>query len=233
MIKTLTVTTHDRPRLLERMLQTLAVCGPHKYRAFVRCEPGCEVAPRLVRRYLPRAQIHVNRKKLGVRENPYQALTDAFQAGSEYNLYLEEDIILSPDAIALADWYCEHPPAQQTLCLNLLRYQSDASRPDEVLVTATEFNALGLGITRAAWFAHFQRVWFEDPPGHKEIGWDWSVKRMLGDTPDLFTVQPALSRSNHTGRVGTYCRPAFHDATFGHLATSATPGPGNYRYVDL
>src|SRR3989304_9430081 len=102
-MKTLTITAHNRPARLERMLQSLVVCNPHEYRAFVRCEPGCMASPAIVRKYLPKAKIHVNGKKLGVRENPYQVLSDAFQAGSEFNLYLEEDLVLSPDALALAD----------------------------------------------------------------------------------------------------------------------------------
>jgi len=214
------------------MLLSLAACGPHNYHAFARCEPGCDRSSALIKHYLPKAHVHVNRKKLGIRENPYQVLTDAFQADSYYNLYLEEDIVLSPDALALSDWYFLNPPAKSTLCLNLLNYKSDRTRPADVLLTNNEFNALGLGIRRQSWRDNFQPVWFVDEPGDRTRGWDWSVHRLLARSPELFTVQPALSRSNHTGRSGTYCRPAFHDETFGQLAVNANPGPLEYRYVE-
>ena len=49
-------------------------------------------------------------------------------------------------------------------------------------------------------------------------GWDWSIFTMLMNNPNLRTLQPALARSTHNGRLGgEYCTPEFHDAAFAGL----------------
>jgi hypothetical protein len=64
-------------------------------------------------------EITVNDEVLGIEVNPYRVLSRAFAAGSNLNLFLEEDLLISPDATAIASWFGEnYKPGW--LCLNLL-----------------------------------------------------------------------------------------------------------------
>lgn len=209
------------------MLVSLLQNDIRGYEIFVRAEPGCPDCVTLVREALPHAHIEVNRSRLGVRVNPYQVLLDAFLAGSQFNVYLEDDLILAPDAFFLADWFRKNARPDM-LCLNFLNYESRADHPAALVLRTAAFNALGLCMTRSAWEAHFQPQWFRDEPGNPSTGWDWSIHRHLLVDSALFTVQPLLSRSNHTGRYGTYCRPTFHDRTFSGLAVSSHVLPLEY-----
>ena len=235
-MKTITITTNNRPELLERMLQSLQTCFVHQpgdlwehYQVFAGCEPGCPRNVELLLQHVPPSQITVNSQCLGVRHNPYETLKRAFAAGSEANVYLEDDIVLAPDAFQMAEWYWSIQQPRH-LCLNFLNYHSDPARPATVLETADEFNALGVCLTRQSWQEHFEPSWFIDLPGFAH-GWDWSVHRRLRANGGLFTLQPALSRSNHTGRYGVHCRPRFHDQMFANLAVNSDPGPFEYRIV--
>jgi len=48
------------------------------------------------------------RSHSGARDNMYNVLSNAFKAGSDFNVHLEDDFLLSPDAIDLANWYYEN-----------------------------------------------------------------------------------------------------------------------------
>lgn len=229
-MRTITITTNDRPDNLRTMLASLVQNDLTGYEIFARCEPGTPQCVALLREYLPAAHIAVNERKLGVRNNPFQVLVDAFLVGSQFNLYLEDDLVLAPDAVAVANWYYEQQ-LPNALCLNLLNYGSCGDDHTAMLRREEAFNALGLGVTRQSWEAHFRPQWFVDDPEDRSTGWDWSLHRYLRRRGELYTVQPALSRSNHTGRYGTYCRPAFHDRTFGNLPVASLPGPHSYRLV--
>src|SRR5260370_29736666 len=64
-------------------------------------------------------------------------------------------------------------------------------------------------------------------------GWDWqSYARML-DEPRLRTLQPALARAIHTGRLaGEYCTPQFHDQAFDGLPLYGGGGEkGDHRLL--
>ena len=46
-------------------------------------------------------------------------------------------------------------------------------------------------------------------------GWDWQIYALLLDDVKLRTVQPALARATHNGRLaGEFCLPWFHDRAF-------------------
>lgn len=105
MNKTMTCTANNRPHYLEQMLTSLSKNKTEGYHLYIQVEPGnpktIEVCNNID--FMPTTIIK-NRKKLGVRENPYKLLEKVFEIdGSDFNIYLEDDIIISPDVTSLAN----------------------------------------------------------------------------------------------------------------------------------
>jgi hypothetical protein len=237
LFKTITITCCDRPEYLRRVLTSLLRNNLDEWTIFLGVEPG-PVYEQVIEVLLgslegkARFEIIRNRSRLGVSLNPYNLLSRAFEAGSAINLYLEEDVIVSPDVIRVAEWFSriDH---DGIACLNLMHGSCGgeghfSSPPPHFFVRTRRFNSLGIILTRDQWQSHFQPHWFDLPKG-----WDWSVLRRIQLTSGLRTLQPLMARANHIGRDGgTYCSPDFHDRVFSTLemcdATVGLP----YKIVD-
>lgn len=242
-MKTMTLTVANRPEYLERMLQSLRRCqGVEDYVLYVGAEPMNTLCVQLVQNIDWMAvHLRVHGKKLGIRHNPYETINRAFREGSEFNLYLEDDIVLSPDAVQLANWYTNLPDFEDYLALCLLRYDSDPTRPTDILYGTreggTRFSALGLGMSRKSWIELFAPHWFNDARskellGETNVGWDYTVTTTLRTQPELQFLVPALSRSNHIGRDGgVHCLPKWHDEMFADLPINEDPEATNYALV--
>ena len=194
-------------------------------------------------------EITVNSEILGIETHPHRLLNRAFAGGSALNLYLEEDLVVSPDTTALASWYAEHHEPGW-LCLNLLAAPcgsaavlSDPRLPNELFLART-FNSLGFAARREEWCGLIEPVWFggNEPLvaggwaanwGTKGVGgWDWSIYALLANRKDLFSVQPAFARATHTGKTGTHVTPEFHDKAFLDIEI-CQQAVGSYRLVDI
>jgi hypothetical protein len=186
----------------------------------------------------------INQARLGIKDNPLQLIEHAFAEGSELNLCLEEDLLLSPDATNLALWYqSNHRP--EWLCLNLVAGGCASagllSNPDypDLLFAGHTFNSLGFAVRREDWERYMRGAWITEPAhvarfdGAKTGGWDWSVYSLLMGNPRLRTLQPVLARSTHNGRLaGEHCTPQFHDAAFAGLPIyDGDAGMRRYRVV--
>ena len=50
----------------------------------------------------------------GAKDNMFNVLNSAFEAGSTFNLHLEDDFLLAPDTVDLANWYYENFKSKPT-----------------------------------------------------------------------------------------------------------------------
>ena len=108
-MKTLTLTVNNRPGYLRQLLDSLRRNNVDGYDLlYCAVEPGCPEVLDVCKAidFIP-THVHLNAERLGVRENPYQALRAVFDMGSDFNVYLEDDLLVSPDALDLANWYLE------------------------------------------------------------------------------------------------------------------------------
>lgn len=167
-----------------------------------------------------------------------------FAGGAELALYLEEDLLVAPDATRLAHWY-QRVRRPEFLCLSLLAggcgspgIMSYPGYPS-LLFPARSFNSLGFVVGREEWYLHFRERWMRDEPhlstieGQPTSGWDWSIYAYLAGNPELCSIQPAAARATHTGREdGEWCTPLFHDLAFSDLALAPEPGTA-YRLEPL
>lgn len=232
--RTITITGKERPALFQQLLTSLRANDLDGWRIAIAIDGdrGQEFAE-IARTTLGGIDysLTVNGEVLGIRLNPFNLLSRVFAEGSELNLYLEEDFVVSPDATRLALWY-QRNHRLRWACLNLVAgtcgsagYLSNPAYPD-VLFESHSFNSLGFVIRPAEWFGVFRHVWMGDakPPRGALVfadwrthwGWDWSVYGALADG-DFVAVQPALARVTHTGAKGTYSTPAFQERAFGGM----------------
>ncbi|MGQ4273454.1 hypothetical protein [Terrihabitans sp. B22-R8] len=243
MPRTITITAMARPELLRDMLLSLRENDLTGWKIFVAVEPSpaAQDIVELCRTLLSSADLdlRVNERVLGIQANPYHVQKRAFDSGSSLNVYLEEDLRLAPDALALAMWFERHHQPHW-LCLNLMAgpcesagYLSDPAWPAEVFESRT-FNSLGFAARQEEWRSLIAPVWHPDVKPRRRLGgraanwrtrlgWDWSIFGLLASRPELRSVQPVLARSTHTGAMGTYCRPDFQKRAFDDLPVAQVP----------
>lgn len=222
-MKTITLTAYNRPDHLRQVIESLQKNNLTGYTLYCFVEPGNQNVYRLCQGIqFVQKHVIVNHRRLGVKENPYQGLKFVFDHGSLFNVYLEDDVILAPDAFNLANWYASQ--MEETLCLNLFTYKK-AGDP-KVIRRSKGFSALGLGIKKTSWDKWFQPSWHLS-----SRGWDWSITELLEREGKLQTLLPDQSRTNHIGRLGTHCTADFHDQTFPDIKISDGSYRGPYEVI--
>ena len=211
----MTMVACNRLHYLVQTIECLKRNSLQGYTLFLGVEPTDEAVVEYCKRldFMP-INLTVNRTRLGVAWNPRATINRAFESGSEFNVAIEDDLLLAPDALDLANWFfsLNH---RQFFSLNLCNYRSDPLFPSEI-EASSHFIPLGWAVTRAVWQTFLQPNWMCD-----ERGWDFSVNKVLESHPNERLLQPKLARSNHNGRDGgEHCTPEFHDRTFGQLRIS-------------
>jgi hypothetical protein len=233
--RTVSLTVCDRPHYLRRTLDSLARNDLRGWHLVIALEPGSAACASLCHSisFMPKIII-ANPERLGVRGNPFNLLDYVFYKGSRLNVYVEDDLVLAPDALALAAWYGgqlagDVLDGRRTLCMRLF-VPSRGGEPCEAVRFEHEFAPIGFVLGREQWQRYFRPVWFDD--AHQlapSVGWDWSVQARLRRDPELAVAAPALSRSNHIGDVGTHMTPAVNRASYGHVVLAAPTAPVAYR----
>jgi hypothetical protein len=232
-LRTIAITAYRRPHLFAAMLKTLVANSLAGWRILVAIETSSvadEIAS-VAAKLLGGQDFNcvINMVRLGIKNNPFQLIERAFSDGAESILYIEEDLLVSPDVTRLACWFeANHRP--EWLCLGLLAggcasagFLSNPDYPD-LLFAGHTFNSLGFAVGRAEWERYMRNAWMTEPArvlqfdGALTGGWDWSLFTMLMNNPQLRTLQPVLARATHNGRLeGEHCTPKFHDAAFARL----------------
>jgi hypothetical protein len=222
-MKTISITVHDRPEYLVKFLETLVRNDLDGWHIVVGLEPSSRKSEQLelIARYIPQAEVIQNEKKLGVRINPLSLLKYVFETlESEVNLYLEEDIIVSPDITTLADWYIELEEDTLCLCYNNIgiSYQ-DLKNSNAAIIypnpqctrtgQGNGFSAYGLVVKREKFLEHMEPYW-----SHKS-GWDWGVWYHIQDTGQQVLI-PYQTRSDHIGERGVHIGSRAHLRRLGH-----------------
>jgi len=166
-------------------------------------------------------------ERLGINEHPRRLCMYAFsKLESDFNLHLEDDTVLSPDALSLAQWFFDGHSARRVL--NLYSPSLTYDSPDELRL-GSGFHAWGWGCNFNVW-EKLSLHW-----NHRisyPIGWDWSVT----DTMDLYgfaTVHPVLSRVRNIGRLnGWHQTPEGYDRDFaGQVAAGNWDACKKWRLV--
>lgn len=248
-MRTIAVTGYNRPELFARMLRSLAANDLAHWQVAIHLEPGACVGAYSEAAHgclgaVPHS-IVVNERRLGVRANPFAMLERVCAEGPELVLYLEDDLLLAPDATRLAQWY-QANARPEWMCLSLLAGGCGSggllSVPgcESRLVATRAFNSIGFALTPAHWAEHFRPFWMCDAAsscnfaGTHALGWDWAVFHHLTTTEGLRVLAPLTARATHNGREGgIHCQPVEHDRLFGGLALAEGAGGEGYTVCEI
>ena len=179
-----------------------------------------------------------NVQRFGVAGNALVALSRAFEEhGSDFNLHLEDDACLIPDAAILAKWFDEAHggPLSDYLLMAMCNHRDfghgknpgDVPNDPELMAESAHIPA------PFAWCASkYQWSFIRDSWDKKTVpptGWDWSLSfaMRLGRKRAL---HPVLSRCRNIGREGgTHESPMTFDSTQLGIAYSDGNYAGPYR----
>lgn len=226
MVNSISITAFNRPDLLKQVVDSIlsndtsgfthCYCGieperqEENFKELVRLQERFEVF-----------ECVFNKSNMGVRKNPFNLLSYVFDEKNnvDFNLYLEDDSLLSPDAFDFVRFYLKNYSANNIMCCNLYNYSSTYTMPKTV-GNVFEFCALGVGITKRQWKTWFEPYWFDEQIRIKnEIdldgkgGWDWSIRAVMKEF-SLRVIAPSLSRSYHLGITGTFCDRQCYERQF-------------------
>lgn len=224
----MTMTACARPNYLRETLASVAA-NKHlsQFTLHFGVEPGnAEVLQVCHDTTFMNTHVHCNATRLGVRENPFQLLSRTFAMGYDAVLYLEDDVLISPDAVELALHYLHSLEAERNRCLCLFNTDSNAATDGAVIETnqpINKFSSLGFCTTKAGWNDFFAQKWHAS-----KSGWDWSITG-AGDAHTL--ARPGVSRSHHIGRFGgTHYVAEQHDPLYVNNPFWKQPAPAEYRF---
>lgn len=206
-MKTISLVAYNRPDYLRITLASLRRLDWSGYEMFICLERGahrdvkelCEAID-----WIPR-NIYEAQQKLGCDRNTYRSLCMPFDAGSDFNIYMEDDIEVSLGLRAMADWYCNYND-QEAVCLCPESYEKDPTKPTNLLLKCSAFNSHGLMCSKQQFEKHMRKQWLDNSLSKDtNIGWDWNmmnyVTRYSGGS---YILVPSRPYTHHIGERGTY-----------------------------
>jgi hypothetical protein len=227
-VKALCMAAYQRPGILAQTLESIRANDTRDWRLFVSVDPGDRSVWDLLTTEATRIQwaappqLHLNLVRQGPDKNIRNAIEMGLEAGADLVTFQQDDVLLSPDCLALASWYRDLPTREQYLCLWHFNYVSNPARPVHVVESRGEgakltrgmgspFYSLGWSASREQWGRFFERHWNIDPRGC-----DWSLSGWLDGRylPQQKALVPALSRNQHIGREGHYTSGDYWDWIF-------------------
>ena len=231
-MKTITIPVGYRPEYLKNLLDNLSKFDLSDYTIVCSVEAS-PVCIKLLEEYpLPITIIRKPRSighnsHSGARDNMYNVLRHAFdEMGSEFNVHLEDDFILSPDAFNLANWYYNNFKDKPLTYMSYGLFSWASAGKDFEGVTAAEsFHGLGWCAFKENWDICYGKYWYDDVLARKyadAFGWDWAMQAAFKEF-NWRSLVPCISRTFHNGREGgTCCTVPFYDKTYTNLVWNQT-----------
>ena len=213
-MKTITLVAFRRPVYTDQALRRLSECRrlADFDHLMIFIDPGyeevVEVCQGWARRFPIDARVFVNETRLGVAGNPLRAYSHAFgNLESDFHVAIEDDALLSPDALELALWYYnEHgSEAERYAFFNLCDHYdyrgAERNRwnlPEDPSLIAESVNLsspFAWCISRLQW-PFIENNW--DKNTRSIGGWDWSL-RFAMRVEGKVALTPVLSRCQNIG----------------------------------
>jgi hypothetical protein len=227
MVKSVCICTSNRPDRVAAFLRSFLANNTAGWKLYASMEPGCPAIREIMAAVSGIPVVSwVNPRNLGPTLNTFMAYSAAFQDGADAVLYADDDMVLSPDAIDLCNWYLARdiPEEEAGLCL-CTNHANDPAQPDAVTAAHTWVGLVGQGycVTAHQWKTFVRRVFFTHKPHWNGDDYDWAITNSALETGRTI-LRPLFSRSQHTGVVGVHPGHVFPDristqtGTLFHLA---------------
>ena len=208
-VKAICICTTGRLDYVRACLESLSANDTTGWHLYASMEPGFPEVHDLVRNFRNGDCVNawINGRRLGPELNTFVAHFSAINDGAEAVLYFDDDMVLSPDAIQLCNWYLDHsehhdPATNAGLCL-CARRPNLPERPNSVSPNDTWQGMVGQGYlyTRDQWFDFVKRNFWVYYPHFGGDGYDWALAHRALDLKKTI-LRPRLSRSKHIGAHG-------------------------------
>jgi len=204
--KTISLSCYNRPKILRKILDSLKeqMVDLTDYKLYINCEPTNNEVINIVKNInFIETDIVINDKHLGLNANNFAPINRAFTK-ADFNLYWEDDVVLSPDALNLFEWYIGQDLtniASMVLC----NIEDKSSELDEnLLYKVIRFCGWGFVISNNQFEKYFKPVWFSTDTEYNY--WDKSSSHYIRTFKDIYNIMPQLSRATTIGRIGTNMR---------------------------
>ena len=212
-MKTISILCFNRPYYLQQCLEALAKCrGVEQYHLFISVDGGGSevIAPQGIGQTTTIIHQGMN---YGINEHNFTAFEMLFRPDSkvDFNVALEDDAVLSPDALELAEWFYTHPRRDEYLFCALGKISKDGKDFDYQYIVDERANISSSHawcFTRAAW-----DLMRENWNSKKEapVGWDFSLAMQMY-LHGWRSLTPRLSRVKTVGRIGVNSTAEWFDA---------------------
>lgn len=224
-VRTLSLTAYNRPDYLRQTVDALNGCEALDQfeRVFVSIDASDQQDAVLsaVNRLKLSTIVYVHTEHLGLNANIKFALQQAF-AGSQFNVHLEDDIVLSPDALRFVLW-----AAPQVPVVELFSRRVGEADPGSCSFHP-HFNPWGWACAAEVFKRFIEPDWelrLKQVPT-----WDLALHSVMAANC-LQALRPHLSRSKHIGRTGTTQMEAYFDQHLASFNFCASAYSGAYRVV--
>jgi glycosyltransferase involved in cell wall biosynthesis len=217
MRKFIVIPAYNRPLNLQIMLNSLKaqLLPLDDYEIIISIDGEGDKAEEVIRvaEDFGRAQVFRHKTRLRLNHNTFWLMDYVFSyLWATHVVYIEDDVILSPDALNLVEWYISHAKEMRFVddiddisayCLCQLHWRGE---PDRVYLAQT-FVSWAFLIDRYQWERYFRPAW-RDP----RKTWDKATDRYIRLQGDrIYNAFPELSRASNTGREGTTFTPEKFD----------------------
>jgi len=196
---TVTMTAYRRPKYTLQVLQSLQACAvPDGVRlsCFIGLEPGVQATKRVANQFAASADFPVyvlpRKKRLGLNRNTQDVLTHAYHAGEASLLHIEDDTVLSPDALLYYTWALRTHGRRKDV-FSIAGYNKPKKQPAFDAVGEREwFTCWGWAVTRERWKEILQNWDLSNPRSFA-----WPVNRKI--RKGRLEIYPELSRVQNIG----------------------------------
>lgn len=167
----------------------------------------------------------------GVAEHPKDRISHMVDArGYRYVLALEDDCLLTPDALELATWFRNSPVRDDYAFMSLARetQEADPTRAGELLITDDITSPWAWCFTAESWKQMAPR-W--NSKEAEPTGWDWSLRYELARA-NRWALTPFLPRAYNIGAEGGVHETQEHFDACLKDATRSDGAPANFFVGD-
>lgn len=236
MKKSITIVGYRRPFFMKKMFETLVKNDLEGWDIYIGLDKDPQNVDRhrqFIQEYVPQANVfwrdwhyHLPRWAC-ISRNLHDLISRAYANGSEYNLYIEDDLTVSPDVTQIADWYGQSK-IENTFCLNLTNRSNNHSiasmdSPEKLIVSIKRLHQIKgypsqIGARQVIPgfnpFAHVtkRREWYEfiNQSTFFHKGWDhgWGIEARHRD---LDILVPFVTRCDHHGTHGVHIKNNAHN----------------------
>ena len=211
-MKAVCICTSNRPEVLRRCLASLSKNKTEGWTLIVSRDMDSPSVLAEIEKVKFMPVTHwLNPARLGPDLNTFTVCSVSMEGfGADAQLYLDDDMMLSPDALDLCNWFLsrkdlQDPSRSAGLCI--CTKDNNPTRANSIATNDGWMGLVGQGYcyTREMWFQFIKRVWWVYEPHFGGDAYDWAIGHKAKDTGRKI-YRPRFSRSMHMGGMGHHGR---------------------------